>query len=195
MTRALLLVDIQLDYFPGGAFPLVEPEAAARAARRVVDAFRASGEHIVHVFHVSTEDDATFFRPDTPGLAFYPLVEPLAGETVLEKHAPNSFIGTGLAEHLADAGVDEVVLVGMMSSMCIDSTARAAAEAGYDVTVVADACSAPDLTFGETVVPGATVHAAFMAALGSAFATVLTAERVPDGEPRTAAAPSGTLDL
>ncbi|WIB76697.1 cysteine hydrolase family protein [Curtobacterium sp. MCPF17_002] len=172
MTRALLLVDIQRDYFPGGAFPLVEPVAAAAAARTVLDSFRASDELIVHVFHVSTDPAATFFLPGTPGIGFHPLVEPAAGETVLEKHHPNSFIDTGLQGVLDDAGVTDLVLVGMMSSMCIDSTTRAAHELGYTCTVVADACAAPDLRYGDTVVPGASVHAAFMAALDGSFATV-----------------------
>ncbi|UBQ02555.1 isochorismatase family protein [Curtobacterium sp. TXMA1] len=67
MTRALVLVDIQRDYFPGGAFPLVEPEAAATAARTVLEEFRTAGELVVHVFHVSTNPDASFFRPGTAG--------------------------------------------------------------------------------------------------------------------------------
>lgn len=172
MTRALLLVDIQLDYFPGGAFPLVEPEAAAVAARTVLDSFRESGELVVHIFHVATAPDATFFVPETPGIGFHPAVAPLDGESVLEKHQPNSFIDTGLEGVLREAGVTELVIVGMMSSMCIDSTTRAAHELGFVCTVVSDACAAPDLTLGETTVPGASVHAAFMAALDGSFATV-----------------------
>ncbi|MFJ3384669.1 MULTISPECIES: cysteine hydrolase family protein [unclassified Curtobacterium] len=178
MTRALVLVDIQRDYFPGGAFPLVEPLAAAAAARAVLDAFRASGELVVHVFHVSTDPDATFFRPGTTGVDFHELVEPAPGETVLEKHRPNSFIDTGLQTVLDDAGVSELVIVGMMSSMCIDSTTRAAHELGYTCTVVSDACAAPDLRYGDTVVPGASVHAAFMAALDGSFATVASSSAV-----------------
>ena len=174
MARALVLVDIQRDYFPGGAFPLVEPEAAATAARAVLDTFRASGELVVHIFHVSTDPDASFFRPGTPGLAFHPSVEPAEGEVVLEKHRPNSFIDTGLRDVLDEADVSELVIVGMMSSMCIDSTTRTAHELGYRNTVIADACSAPDLRHGDTVVPGAVVHAAFMAALHGSFATVTT---------------------
>ena len=174
VTRALVLVDIQRDYFPGGAFPLVEPEAAATAARTVLDAFRASGELVVHVFHVSTDPEATFFRPATAGVAFHPTVAPVEGEVVLEKHRPNSFIDTGLRDVLDDADVTELVIVGMMSSMCIDSTTRAAHELGYRNTVVADACAAPDLRLGDTTVPGAAVHAAFMAALDGSFGTVTT---------------------
>lgn len=178
MTRALLLVDIQLDYFPGGAFPLVEPEAAAAAARSVLESFRASGELVVHVFHVATDSDATFFVPGTPGVGFHPSVQPLEGEATVEKHEPNSFIGTGLEGRLRDAGVTDLVIVGMMSSMCIDSTTRAAHELGFACTVVADACAAPDLALGDTTVPGAAVHAAFMAALDDSFATVALSSTV-----------------
>ena len=180
MTRALLIVDIQLDYFDGGAFPLVGPDAAAAAARSVLDGFRASGEPIVHIFHVSTEADAPFFVKGTPGIEIHPLVAPVGDEIVLEKHEPNSFIGTGLQQVLTDEGVTELVVVGMMSSMCIDSTTRAASELGFEVTVVSDACAAPDLTFGDTVIPGATVHASFMAALDGSFATVSTSGELQD---------------
>lgn len=127
----------------------------------------------MHVFHVATDPTATFFRPGTSGVGFHPLMAPIDGEAVLEKHEPNSFIGTGLRALLTDAGVTELVIVGMMSSMCIDSTARAAHEFGFDVTVVSDACAAPDLTFGDIIIPGATVHASFMAALDGSFATVI----------------------
>jgi len=176
MTRALLIVDIQLDYFPGGAFPLVEPEAAAAASGDVLEAFRASGEPVVHVFHVSTGEGATFFRPGTDGLAFHPAVEPRDGELVVEKHVPNSFVGTGLEASLRERDVTELVIVGMMSSMCVDSTTRAAHELGFACTVVTDACAAPDLVHGGTTVAGRDVHAAFMAALDGSFATVVTSE-------------------
>ncbi|KTR09521.1 cysteine hydrolase family protein [Curtobacterium luteum] len=173
MTRALLLIDVQLDYFPGGAFPLVEPEAAADAAGAVLRHFRGSGEEVVHVFRTATEPDAGFFVPGAPGTAFHPAVEPRAGETVLEKHEPNAFIDTGLEALLRDRGVTDLVVLGMMTSMCIDSTVRAASDLGFACTVVADACAAPDLALGEVTVPGASVHAAFLAALDGSFAKVV----------------------
>jgi len=178
VTRALLLVDIQLDYFPEGAFPLVEPEAAAETARAVLDAFRSAGEPIVHVFHVAEEPDATFFVPGTPGVAFHPAIAPADGEAVIEKHEPNSFIGTGLEAKLRDWGVTELVIAGMMTSMCIDSTTRAASELGFACTVVADACAAPDLALGGTTVPGRLVQAAFLAAMDGTFATVVPGSEI-----------------
>jgi len=178
MARALLIIDIQRDYFPGGAYPLAEPDGAARTARRVLEAFRAAGEPVVHLQHVWDASDATFMRPGTDGVEIHPAVEPVAGETVLEKAAPNGFVGTPLEQHLRDAGVDALVVGGMMSSMCVDATVRAAADLGFQVTVVHDACAAPALEFGGRSIDGATVHAAFMAALADGYAEVVSGEEL-----------------
>jgi nicotinamidase-related amidase len=172
VTRALLIIDIQRDYFPGGAYPLVEPEAAAGAARSVLDTFRDAGEPVVHLKHVWDEPEATFMRPGTEGVEIHALVEPAEGEPVIEKAAPNGFVDTGLEERLRAAGIDSLVVAGMMSSMCVDATVRAAADLGFDVTVVHDACAAPDLSFEGREIPGAAVHGAFMATLGDGYATL-----------------------
>ena len=172
MTRLLVIVDIQNDYFPGGAYPLVGTEAAAERAGALLAHFRESGEPVVHVQHVSDDPDATFMRPGTHGVEINDAVAPLADEPVVLKGSPNSFLGTDLAQRVRDAAVDDVVIVGMMTSMCVDSTVRTAAELGFAVTVASDACAAPDLEFGGTLIPGDVVHAAFLAALGDGFATV-----------------------
>lgn len=175
----LVVIDIQNDYFPGGAYPLVGPEAAAERARELIDGFRGAGLRIVHVQHVWDAPDAVFMRPGTPGVEIHPLVTPQEGEAVVTKSAPNAFLGTELAGLLGDDS--ELVVCGMMSSMCVDSSVRAAAELGYRVTVAHDACAAPDLEFGGEVVPGATVHAAFMAALGDGYASMRSAAEVVAG--------------
>ncbi len=174
MANGVLVIDIQQDYFPGGAHPLVEPEAAAEVARSVVDEARARGGRVLHMQHEATEPDATFFVAGTPGIEIHPLLAPADGEQVIVKHAPNSFIGTGLEATLAQQGIDELTIVGMMSSMCVDATTRAALDLGLSVTVVENGCAAPDLVFQEETVPGRTVHAAFMSALGQAGATVVS---------------------
>jgi len=176
-TTAVLVIDIQRDYFPGGAYPLVDPDAAAEHAREVIMHARASGVPVISIQHVSLEADATFFLPDTPGVAIDDRVAPVPGESVITKHFPNSFLGTGLAAELERTGVDGLVIVGMMSSMCVDATTRAALDLDFAVTVIHDACAAPDLEFGGAEVAGATVHAAFMAALADAGADVMAAGR------------------
>jgi nicotinamidase-related amidase len=176
VPRALLIIDIQRDYFPGGAYPLVEPDAAAATARRLLDAFRSGGEPVIHLKHIWDAPDAAFMRPGTPGVEIHPLVAPADGEPVIEKEQPNGFLGTDLADQLSARGIDALVVAGMMSSMCVDATVRAAVDQGLSATVVHDACAAPDLQFGGTAIPGATVHGAFMAALADGYASVLDAD-------------------
>ena len=178
VARGLLIIDIQRDYFPGGSYPLVEPEAAATAAARVLRAFRERGEPIMHLAHVWDAPDATFMRPGSSGIEIHPLVAPADGEAVIEKSEPNGFLGTPLEDELRARNVDELIVAGMMSSMCVDATVRSAVDRGFDATVVHDGCAAPDLSFGETAVPGASVHAAFMAALADGYATVVSADEL-----------------
>lgn len=179
MTRTLLIVDIQNDYFPGGAYPLVGATEAGAVAASVLAAFRRAGDPVVHVQHVWDAPDATFMRPGTPGVQINAAVTPAAGEPVVTKAEPNAFVGTDLDRRLDRSGT--LVVMGMMTSMCIDSTVRAAADAGYTVELVHDACAAPDLEFGGTAVPGAAVHAAFVAALGDGFATLRSGAEVVAG--------------
>ncbi len=176
MPRCLVIIDIQNDYFAGGAYPLVEPEPAVRAAKAVLEEFRALGEPVVHVRHVWEDLDASFMRPGTLGVEIHPLVMPVDGEPVVEKEHPNAFRGTSLAELLGARGADDLVIMGMMTSMCVDATVRSAVDAGYPVTVIGDACAAPDLEFGGRRIAGLDVHAAFLAALADSYATVTTAQ-------------------
>jgi len=83
---------------------------------------------------------------------------------------------------LRGLGVDSVVVCGMMTSMCVDATVRAAVDLGFNASVAHDACAAPDLDFGGRTVPAADVHAAFLAALGSAYARVAPAKELTLGE-------------
>ncbi len=178
MARGLLIIDIQRDYFPGGEYPLVGPEAAAEAARRVLDRFRVEEEPVIHLQHVWDEPEATFMRPGTEGIEIHPVVAPAEGEPVVPKESPNGFVDTSLRDELDSRGIEELVVAGMMSSMCVDATVRAAADLGFEATVVHDGCAAPDLEFGGRTIPGAAVHGAFMAALADGYATVLSADEL-----------------
>jgi nicotinamidase-related amidase len=176
--RALLVIDLQNEYFPTGKLPLVGIEAAtANAARAIADA-RAKGVPVIHVRHEAGKTDAPVFTPGTPNVQIHPSVAPVEGEAVIVKHFPNSFRETPLQALLEEQGVRELVIVGAMSHMCIDAGTRAAADLGYAVTVVHDACATRDLAFGGQTVPAAQVHAAYMAALGSSYAQVISTEAV-----------------
>ena len=169
---ALLIIDIQNDYFPGGAFELEGSEAAGKNARAALEFFRERGLPVVHVRHESVRPGSTFFLPGTPGAEIHPLVAPVPGEPVVLKHFPNSFRETELQATLQGLGVQRLVVAGSMTLMCVDATVRAAWDLGYAVTVLSDACAARALEFGGQKVAAASVHAAFLAALGMVYAKV-----------------------
>ncbi len=175
MSRALVIVDIQRDYFPGGKMPLHEPELAAEKAGQALDAFRAAGETIIHVQQLSPVG-AGFLEEGTDGVEIMAPVLPREGEALITKRAPNSFLGTDLEQELRDSGVEEVVVAGMMTSMCVDATTRAGADLGFKMTLVPDACAAPSLEYGGHQVPAQDVHASFVAALGQFYATLTPAD-------------------
>jgi nicotinamidase-related amidase len=172
MSRALLIVDIQNDYFPGGRMELVGAEAAAGRAAELLSAFRESGEPVFHIQHVWDAPDAPFFAPGTEGVEIHSSVTPAEGEPLITKEHANAFLETSLADDLHAAGVKDVVICGMMTSMCVDASARASDDLGFKTSIAADACAAPNLQSGDETIPGATVHKTVLAALGSMIAEV-----------------------
>jgi nicotinamidase-related amidase len=178
MNSALLLIDLQNDYFPGGKNALVESEAAAVQARRLLDAFRQRGRPVIHVQHFATRPGASFFVPGTRGVEIYPLLQPQPGEAVIHKNHPNCFRQTDLLDHLRSLEVERLAVCGMMTHMCLDAGVRAAVDLGYECWVAADACATKDLSFGGVPVPAAQVQAAFLAALAAAYAHVVPADEL-----------------
>lgn len=173
--RAFVVIDIQNDYFPSGAMALHDPDAAAEHAHRALTHARNNGVSCIVVQHINERPGATFFRPGTQGVAMHPDFLPRADETHLIKHYPNAFRETALDQELKRLGVEELVIVGMMTHMCIDTTVRAAADRAYRVTVLSDATATRDLRFGDATVPANMVQAAYLAALNGSFARVMTA--------------------
>jgi nicotinamidase-related amidase len=181
MKTALLLIDIQNDYFPGGKMELVNPLAAAKKVYSLLQCFREHGPqgaaHHIHIQHVSLKPDAAFFISGDRGTDIHDSVAHFEGEPLVQKHYPNSFRGTNLLELLKGWGVERVIITGMMTHMCVDATTRAAADFGFQVIVAEDACATRDLKYGETLIPAEHVHKAFLAALKS-YGQVMTSEQV-----------------
>lgn len=180
MKTALLLIDIQNDYFPGGTMELVGAIEAAAAAARLLAAFRKQSWSVFHVQHVSTRPTATFFLPGTAGMAIYTGVTPLPSEPVVTKSFPSSFRETDLLEKLRSAEVGNLLVCGMMTSMCVDATVRAAFDLGFTCTVAQDACATRDLLFEGETIPARQVQGAFLSALASVYATVKRSDAILD---------------
>ncbi len=173
---ALIIVDLQNDYFKGGKWVLDGTEAAATKAATLLNNFRAKELPIVHIRHEFPTDDAPFFLPNSDGAAIHSSVHDLEGEPVVLKHQINSFRDTNLKEILDELAVDSLLICGAMSHMCIDAITRAAYDLGYDCTIAHDACATMGLEFNGIVVPSSHVHAAFMASLGFAYAKVVSTD-------------------
>lgn len=178
MNTALILVDIQQDYFPKGRMELPGSIEASLAAKRLLEYFRERELPVVHVQHISIRNGAAFFLPDTEGINFHENVMPLPDETVIRKHFPNSFRDTGLHDYLESRGIRELVICGMMSHMCIDATVRAAFDTGYSCMVAHNACASSNLAFNGMELPAMHVHGAYMAALGAVYAKVASTEKI-----------------
>ncbi len=177
-NTALLIIDIQNDYFPGGNMELAGAKAAGENAGEVLAFFRDRHLPVFHIQHESVKEGATFFLPGTPGQQIHDSVTPRAGERVIQKHFPNSFLGTGLLDDLKAEGVENLVITGMMTFMCVDATARAAKDLGFTCTLVHDATAARDLTFEKRIVPADQVKTAFLAALSMICDQVISSEKL-----------------
>jgi nicotinamidase-related amidase len=177
MKTALLVIDIQKDYFPGGKFPLVNPEEAAKNAYVLLQCFREHGGCHIHIQHIALKPDAPFFVRGTEGSDIHDSAAHFEGEPIVYKHYPNSFRETNLLEMLKEWEIERVVITGMMTHMCVDATARAAADFGLKVIVVEDACATRALEYDDTTIPAEHVHKAFLAALKS-YGQVMKSEEV-----------------
>ena len=170
-TTALLIIDIQDFYFPGGKSPLVNPEAASANAARVLAAFRAAGNPVVHVRHEFE-----------PGGSIHASVAPVEGEKVCTKTEVSCFNGTKVLAHLKETGVEKLVIVGMQTHMCLEAATRAAHDLGFECVVVGDACATRDLKYGDRTVPAADVHASTLATLTRTYAKVVDTETFLSGK-------------
>jgi nicotinamidase-related amidase len=178
MNTALLIIDIQKEYFPGGRRELVRPMEAAEKAYMLLQCFREHGGHHVHIQHVATAAGATAFVSGDRRTDIHDAVAHFEGEPIVQKHYPNSFRETGLLDMLRGWGIERLVICGMMTHMCVEATARAAVDLGFQVIIAEDACATKDLEYEGTVIPAEQVHKAFLAAFKSSYGHVMKTEQV-----------------
>ena len=170
---ALIVLDLQRDYFPDGKFALPGIERTVERASVLIELFRAQGMPVIHVRHVERDPAVGFLLDDTPGVKIDVRVAPQGEDMLITKNYPNAFRDTTLAKVLHVLGAKELFFCGAMSNLSVDATVRAAFDMGYRCTVIEDACAASDLKFGGKIIPAAQVHGAFMAALASAYGEVV----------------------
>ncbi|GJH40970.1 isochorismatase [Capnocytophaga sp. HP1101] len=173
---ALILIDIQNDYFPQGKNELVGSEQASLNAKKVLDKFRKNKDLVVHIQHLSNRKDATFFIPNTKGAEIHKNVAPTKDEKVITKHFPNSFRETELLAYLKEHKINHLVIAGMMTHMCVDATVRAGKDMGYTIEVIGDACATKDLFYNNKKTVASEVQNSFLSALSYFYASVISTD-------------------
>jgi nicotinamidase-related amidase len=150
-STALLVIDIQQFYFEGKG-KLEGCIEASLQAKKLLEYYRSKRMLVVHVKHGDTSP-------------IHPNVSPIPGEKVIVKNEVNSFKGTDLQEFLLEHHIKRLVLCGMMTHMCLEAATRAAADLGYECTVIQDACATRNLVFGTDTVKARDVHISTLATL------------------------------
>lgn len=173
IDTALVIIDVQNDYFPQGKCELFQSEQALKVTKRLLKHFRERKLPVFYVQHISPED-AAFFLPNTKGVQLHKEIEPLGSEYIIVKHTPNGFHETTLQEKLTSLSIKNLVMCGMMTHMCVDTTVRAAKDLGYLVTLISDACATKDLEWNGRKLPASLINDVYMASLNGRFATVMS---------------------
>jgi nicotinamidase-related amidase len=165
--KALLIIDIQDFYFPGGRSALVEPEKAAANATLLLDKFRTENLLVIHVRHNSE-----------PGGKINDIVKPLPAEKIISKDAVNCFVRTDLLNYLKLHNTDTLVICGMQTHMCVEAATRAAGDYGFKCILIHDACATKDVKFGEKVIKAEDVHYSTLSTLKNYAEVISTKEYI-----------------
>ena len=178
--KALIIIDIQNDYFEEGANPLSGSIEASINAKTLLKDFREKSLPVIHIQHFSMRADSTFFIPNTKGVEIHKNVMPISGEKVIAKNFPNSFRETDLLDYLKSNDITDLVICGMMTQMCVDATTRAAKDFGFTCVVIGDACATKDLEIQGKNVVASEVQKSFLAALNYFYSTVKNTQEYLD---------------
>ncbi|MFV0443289.1 MAG: cysteine hydrolase family protein [Planctomycetaceae bacterium] len=148
MSKALLVIDVQNDYFPDGKFPLWNTNAVLANIERIIGRAKADGISVIFVQHIVKGEQAPFFCEDTSGVKIHPRLLDVSPESVVvEKCHADSFLDTALEKTLKRKDITELLVCGMMTHNCVTHTAMSQSAAKYNITVLPDCCT----TVSETI--------------------------------------------
>jgi len=173
--RALLVIDVQKEYFAGGAWALPESENRLPNILRLIESAREREDVVIFVQHIAPAESPVFAKGST-GSELHDQLAPREEDPIIQKNHPSAFMDTSLEMVLTETGIRQLDICGFMTQMCCDTTTRAAYGRGYKVRFFSDATAARDVTFQGEVIPHDTVHKATLATLAR-FAEVITTDQ------------------
>lgn len=176
-NAALILIDQQKGILHPRLGPRNNPDAELHMLQ-LLDFWRQSARPVIHVHHLSRSPDSVFW-PGQSGVEVQERFEPLARERLVQKQVPDAFCGTRLETDLREAGIEQLVIVGVATNNSVESTARTAGNLGFDTWVAEDACFTFDKAdyFGHVRSAGE-VHAMSLGNLHGEYATVVSVKQI-----------------
>lgn len=173
MNEALLLIDIQNDYFPGGKCVLKNTKTTFNKIQKLENEFHKVNKPVFYIQHISNGTTPFFFQ-NTTGADLYRELSPQKNDEIIVKHEPDSFYKTDLQAKLNSHNINKLIVCGWMTQMCLDTTVRSAYSKGYSINVISDACTTKDLALNGEIISANTVNKVFLSALNSKFSKVIS---------------------
>lgn len=175
MKRALLVIDVQNEYF-FGKLPVSYPPGSLGNILKVMDVAAVSQTPVAVIRHAAKSETSPVFRKGSPEWELHPDVEKRHRDVLIEKNWPDSFTETKLEEWLKGNGIDTLTVCGYMTQMCCDTTARRAFHLGYGVEFLADATGTLPLKNEAGSVTDEELHRAILITQQSRFSKVMKTE-------------------
>ncbi|OFI49564.1 isochorismatase [Floricoccus tropicus] len=173
MKQALIIIDVQNDYFKNGKMELNNTENALIIINKLERKFYEANLPVIYIRHIKNDLKADFFAKNSHGSELEERLLLNHSSIIIEKQFPNSFYKTKLLSTLKKLKVEQVIICGMMTHMCVDSTTRASNELGLKPILIADGTATKDLYFDEELISSKYVQLSFLASLKN-FAKVIT---------------------
>lgn len=181
--EALIIVDIQNDYFPDGKLPTFQPVQTAEACAQLIKKFRAEEKEVVFIKHIVDEahrESHPFFIPGSHGAEIHDLVKPLPSEKIIVKHQVSAFVNTDLKEYLVSKGVKKLIVVGMMIHNCVNATVYSGVDEGFHCIVVEEAANTMDQKLHDKVIKAEQIKESFLTGIQFVYSKVYKLQDVLD---------------
>jgi nicotinamidase-related amidase len=177
MTRALIVIDVQESFRQRPNWAEISDPDIAEKVGRLVDAARAAGDQVIWVLHTEPGSD-TVFDPASGHVRLIDGLKPEHDEPTIYKTAHNAFTTTNLAQRLTTAGIRELIICGIRTEQCCETTARVGSDLGYDITFVTEATATQPITLGGKTLGVDEIKERTEFALAGRFATIASIAEV-----------------
>lgn len=175
MKRALLVIDVQYEYFTG-KLPVSYPKGSFTNILKAVDAANKNKIPVILIRHGAAQKDAAAFVQGSRGWEIHEELLKKEYVCIIDKHLPGSFTDTELEDYLRGLGIDTIVICGYMTQMCCDTTARQAVHRGFAVEFLSDATGTLDISNNAGKVTAEELHRAILVTQAMRFSKVISTD-------------------